>query len=92
MLNLQSAQPYSFTIDGDAYVLNALTWNDLDEFNKLDAATESERINAIRDFIGARADKRTQSALGKLAFGDVMVLFKDWAGVQPGESSSSLES
>lgn len=92
MLNLTSAQPYSFTVDGDAYTLAPLTYNDISEFTDIQAADENDRVGALRDFMFKRADKRAQAAIGSLAIADVMTLFKDWAGAELGESSSSPES
>lgn len=91
MLKLESAKPYSFEMDGKPYMLQAVAFGSIDDFKELDSIPESEKIDAIKKFISDRCDVRTMNAIGKLAVPDVMALFKDWVGVMPGESPSSLE-
>lgn len=92
MLKFESVKPYSLEIDGKPYTLRGVGFDDMSSFESIEAMPDSEKSDAIKKFISDRADERTRKAIGTLGIKDVTALFKDWIGVAPGESSSSLES
>jgi hypothetical protein len=87
-----SAQPYSFEIDGKAYTLPGLSFGDIDVVAEAMTGEPQEQLDAISKVLFDRSNERTQKALKSLGLRDLAVLFRKWAGVAPGESSSSPES
>lgn len=84
-----SATPYSFEIDGKPYVLPGLAFDDIDTVADAMGGGPGEQIKAAREILYSRADARTKKAIGTMGINGIGLLFRKWAGVAPGESSSS---
>ena len=87
-----SASPYSFEIDGKPYTLPGLSFGDIDTVAEALSGDPAAQLKATRAVLFDRSDKRTQDAIKSLGVAGVAHLFRKWAGVEPGESSSSPES
>jgi len=87
-----SAQPYSFEIDGKPYTLPGLSFGDVDAVAEAMSGDTGAQLQAARKILFSRSDKRTQDGIKSLGIADLGKLFRKWAGVEPGESSSSPES
>lgn len=86
-----SAAPYSFEIDGKPYTLPGLSFGDIDTVAEAMAGEVADQLKATREILFNRADKRTIDAIKSLGIGALGTLFRKWAGVEPGDSSSSPE-
>jgi hypothetical protein len=89
--SFSSAAPYSFEIDGKPYTLPGLSFGDIDTVADAMSGDVGEQLKAARAILFSRADKRTIDAIKSLGVGALGNLFRKWAGVEPGDSSSSPE-
>jgi hypothetical protein len=80
---------YSFKIDNKPYVLPSLTFGDLDSISGFGNLPDDDKIPFVQKLITDRADKRTIDAVNTLSVGQVAQLFKNWAGLTPGEPEAS---
>jgi|GEM_PF-1716660 len=87
-----SAQPYSFQIDGKPYTLPGLSFGDIDTVAEAMSGDVGEQLKAAREILFSRSNAQTQKGIKSLGIGELGKLFRKWAGVEPGESSSSPES
>ena len=87
-----SAQPYSFEVDGKPFMLPGLSFGDIDPVAEAMSGNAGEQLKAAREILFSRADKRTETAIRSMGIRDLGRLFRKWAGVEPGESSSSPDS
>lgn len=86
-----SAKPYSFTIDGKPYTLPGLSFGDVDEVAAAMSGDMGEQLEAVKKILFARANKTTENGIKGMGLADLGKLFKRWAGLDSGESSSSEE-
>lgn len=86
-------EPFQFKIGDSAYVLQELGMEDLRKataIGDLISTDVQKGVDAIRELIEAKSDKRTADAvMTKMPPRKVLELIKDWTGMQPGESLSS---
>ena len=87
-----AAKPYSFEVDSKAFMLPGLSFGDIDVVAEALAGNAGQQLTAAKSILFDRADERTVKAIKSLGLGDLGKLFRKWAGVAPGESSSSPES
>jgi hypothetical protein len=87
-----SATPYSFEIDSKPYVLPGLSFGDIDSVADAMSGDTGQQLLAAKSILFDRSDARTKKAIMTLGLGSLGSLFRKWAGVEPGESSSSPES
>ncbi|WP_353809075.1 hypothetical protein [Agromyces sp. SYSU T00194] len=86
--------PFSFKIDGTAYTMKRLGFGDLEQAAEVQAAAQQNPLAAIKlmhELLSSKTDKRTMNALNTLDPSALQDLFKRWAGITPGESSTSGE-
>lgn len=94
MLELSSKDDlYTFTYDGQEHTLRALTVDDVDTLSAvLREKNPTKRAQQMKKELAARALGDTVAVVDGLALKNMTELFKGWAGIRLGESSSSDES
>lgn len=82
-------QKYSFTINGKAHTLPAVTFAQIESFSE--ERDTVKRVLLMHDILFTRAPKRTADAIRSLTPAQVGDLFRRYTGMMPGESSASSE-
>lgn len=83
---------YNFEIDGKPYFLRRIAFGETALIEQIADTPPQQIPNLARDLIAQFGDKRTSEAVGTLSISQVGQLFREWAGLTPGESSSSADS
>lgn len=85
---------YQFTIDGSPYVMEKLTFGDRALGDRIAevAGDGPATMKLFEEILEKRADARTRAAIDTLTIPQAVQLFREWAGLTAGESSSSVES
>lgn len=88
-----TSTPFTFKLDGKAFQLKRLGFGDIETAAQAQGASD-DPIVAIRlmsDLLATKADKRTLTAINSMEPLQLRDLFQRWAGLNPGESSTSGE-
>lgn len=89
--SFESAQPFSFEIDGKPYILPAMSVANAKLIKGLVDASGGDESEAFDDYIKKNSDERTFTAINSLSAPNQAALVKQWMGLTPGESSASQE-
>lgn len=94
MLELSSEDDvYTFTYDGEKRTIRALSVDDLEDMDGILTAKPADRARAAKLYLLERAkDAATKKVIEGLSLNSTLKLFKGWAGMPLGESSTSDQS
>ena len=87
-----SVVPFQFQINDSPFTLQPISLGDLEKVTNLGDILSSDPakgVAAIRELVQGKSNARTADAVLSLPPKNVLDLIKDWAGITPGESSTS---
>lgn len=91
MLELNSAEPYEFTVDGTTHTLPAMTLAFYREAVEYGLERENFDADQLVDFLTKFSSKETVAAIETLPIASIVALIKDWMGSLKGEAEGSSE-
>lgn len=87
-----ASDPFQFQIGAKTFVLQEVGFADIEKATSIGDILKADTVkgvDAIRELVQGKSDKRTADAVMSLPPRKVLELIQDWIGITPGESQTS---